>query len=220
MKYCFYTMTHDTGFAPNPYHRYCTLAACTPNHQRARIHEGDVIVGLEGGELTKKRLRKGVSKYTGSAIIYYMKVGEILSLNEYFNDKRFAEKKARPNGTYIESVGDNVYFVKKKRWSWIAGHAHDDSATTGCKGKGTLGGVIAQDIKGDRVFISQDFYYFGDLGINCPDSVRDFANPRGIKYFHGPYGELDKHISRVAKRFGKKGRLGNPIEAGAVKGCR
>ena len=32
MKICTYTMTSDTGFAPNPFYGYCTLAACTPNH--------------------------------------------------------------------------------------------------------------------------------------------------------------------------------------------
>ncbi len=53
MKYCFYRMRHDTGFAPNPYHGYCTLAACTPNHMRAKLEPGDIIVGYEGEHLKK-----------------------------------------------------------------------------------------------------------------------------------------------------------------------
>src|ERR1035437_4186815 len=44
-KVCFYIMRVDTGFAPNPFHGVCTLAACTPNHQHARLFKGDLIAG-------------------------------------------------------------------------------------------------------------------------------------------------------------------------------
>jgi hypothetical protein len=44
-KACFYIMTVDTGFAPNPFHGVCTLAACTPNHCKANLEPGDLIVG-------------------------------------------------------------------------------------------------------------------------------------------------------------------------------
>ena len=49
-------MKVDSGFAPNPYFGYCTLAACTPNHMRAKIEPGDVIVGVEGDGLIRTRL--------------------------------------------------------------------------------------------------------------------------------------------------------------------
>ncbi|MFC1451894.1 hypothetical protein ACFLSJ_00955 [Verrucomicrobiota bacterium] len=39
-KICSYVMTTDTGFAPDPFHGRCTLAACTPNHVNARRREG------------------------------------------------------------------------------------------------------------------------------------------------------------------------------------
>jgi len=55
-KICFYRMTDDTGFAPNPFHGYCTVATCTPNHMRGRtrLREGDYIVGIEGVKLRRK----------------------------------------------------------------------------------------------------------------------------------------------------------------------
>lgn len=40
-----YTVAVDLGFAPNPFHGWCSLAACTPNHMRARLILGDWIVG-------------------------------------------------------------------------------------------------------------------------------------------------------------------------------
>lgn len=40
-----YIVTHDTGFAPNPFHGVLTLACCKPAIRRA-AEVGDVIVGL------------------------------------------------------------------------------------------------------------------------------------------------------------------------------
>lgn len=42
MRLCSYTVVHGTGFAPNPFGRYCTLAACTPNHQGIKLSQGDL----------------------------------------------------------------------------------------------------------------------------------------------------------------------------------
>ena len=33
VRLCSYVVKYDTGFAPNPFWGFCTLAACTPNHQ-------------------------------------------------------------------------------------------------------------------------------------------------------------------------------------------
>lgn len=38
-------MTFETGLAPNPFGRWCTLAVCTPNHCNAQLEIGDWIVG-------------------------------------------------------------------------------------------------------------------------------------------------------------------------------
>lgn len=45
---CTYVVTSDTGMAPNPYHGWCTLTVCTPNHQGARLEKGDWIAGFLG----------------------------------------------------------------------------------------------------------------------------------------------------------------------------
>lgn len=45
MRLYAYTMTSDSGFAPNPFHGFCTLATC-----KARIRErattGDWVLGV------------------------------------------------------------------------------------------------------------------------------------------------------------------------------
>jgi hypothetical protein len=47
MKLCSYIIKNDTGFAPNPFWGYCTLAACTPNHMGLHLYPGDWIIGTE-----------------------------------------------------------------------------------------------------------------------------------------------------------------------------
>ena len=38
---------HDTGFAPNPFWGYCTLAVCTPNHMGVQTSEGKNVGSLD-----------------------------------------------------------------------------------------------------------------------------------------------------------------------------
>lgn len=45
MKYFFYILKHDSGFAPNPFYGFCTLATCKPEI-RKQAEVGDWIVGL------------------------------------------------------------------------------------------------------------------------------------------------------------------------------
>jgi len=79
MRLCSYTITHDAGFAPNPFGEYCTVAACTPNHQGVRLHRGDWLAG----HATADR---------GQGLIYAMKVTEVLNFDAYYNDPRFEYK--------------------------------------------------------------------------------------------------------------------------------
>lgn len=57
-----YTITHDTGFAPNPFWGWCTLATCKPQIRRT-AQVGDWIAGLS-------------PKATGNRLVYAMQVSE------------------------------------------------------------------------------------------------------------------------------------------------
>src|SRR5215469_3349692 len=94
MKLYSYVVVHDSGFAPNPFFGYCTLACCKPQI-RQRAHEGDWIVGLTPAS-------------KGSRIVYFMRVDEITDFARYWRDPRFEAKKA--NGKSVRSKrGDNIY---------------------------------------------------------------------------------------------------------------
>jgi Nucleotide modification associated domain 2 len=138
MRLCSYTITNDAGFAPNPFGRFCTLAACTPNHQGIRLSQDDWLVG----HATADR---------GHGLIYAMKVSEILDFDTYYHDPRFEYKKPRFDRTWREVRGDNIYYlVDSSVWK-----QHRPTLFHGTPQN------LAQDTRHPRVFISKHFYYFG-----------------------------------------------------------
>ena len=138
MRLCSYTITHDAGFAPNPFGEYCTVAACTPNHQGIRLSRGDWLVG----HATADR---------GQGLIYAMKVSEVLDFDAYYNDPRFEYKKPRFDRTWREARGDNFYYIADDDvWA-----QHRPTLFHGTPQN------RAQDTRHPRVFISERFYYFG-----------------------------------------------------------
>jgi hypothetical protein len=226
-KYLFYRMTHDTGFAPNPFWGYCTLAACTPNHQRAKLCQGDFVIGVEGLGLAKKRRQKGYKSQVEQSLVYVMEVEETLDLESYFQDSRFQGKKYKNGNGWIKRRGDNVYYRENGEFRWIRGHFHEHKDKklkfVNCyeirneykKLKEEKGyGVIAQDLKGNIVFISKKFMYFGDLCISFENFFLPLLkNGRSFKYSHDGDGlleEFKEFIGRLKNKYGY-GQHGDPI---------
>lgn len=139
-----YVVDRDFGFAPNPFHGYCTLATCKPKIRRhAQI--GDWIMGVGGSRL----------KATGKSI-YLMKVSEILTFNEYWSDARFHRKRPARNGSLVMMVGDNIYHQEPGSDSWIQEDSHHSNSdgTTNQKN-------LERDTSAENVLVSNHFYYFG-----------------------------------------------------------
>ena len=149
-----YIVRYDSGFAPNPFYGYCTLATCKPTIRRcAQIN--DWIIG--SGSASKKIQQ-------GGRLVYAMKASEALSFNEYFTDPRFECKKPIINGSKKQARGDNIYFKKDGRWSQLNSfHTHDDGSPHTSH--------IAKDTKVDRVLVSSEFRYFGLDGPLLPPSL-------------------------------------------------
>jgi len=142
MKALSYKIIYDTGLAPNPFGKYCTLALCTPNHGiAARLKIGDWIIGHKGVN----------SKYPDYSLVYAMEITEpVLSLDEYYSDKRFNYKKPDKNGTEKQKAGDNMYYLENGELIQDPkAYYHTDKEDK------------VKDIRGNRVFISDNFYYLG-----------------------------------------------------------
>ena len=150
MKLFSYIITHDIGFAPNPFWGYCTLANCKPVIRRtAKI--GDWIVGLN-------------TKASGNKIIYAMKVQEILSYKEYFKNRKFRCKKPDFfSGSNLHKLGDNIYQpLPSGGFKQLQSmHLKQRCGQENKRNK-------AHDLSGNNVLISKDFIYFGKNAISVP----------------------------------------------------
>lgn len=145
MRLCSYVVKNDTGFAPNPFWGYCTLAACTPNHMGVRLQEGDWILGHQ-------------TVAQGNGLVYAMQVDEALCFDKYFGDGRFNRKKPLFGRTWKESCGDNIY-VRDSRGRW---RQHRSAFHTSP-------GEVRKDVKHPIVFVGRRFYYFGKKAVRIPD---------------------------------------------------
>lgn len=145
-----YVVRHDTGFAPNPYHGYCTLACCKPLIRKC-ARPGDWILG--GGAVTKGR---------GAQVVFVMQVSETLTRMEYWDDPRFAAKKPRIDGSYDEWVGDNIYYEDAGDWEQLPSlHSETGHGKAGCS---PCEDDMRKDLQVDRVLIGENFVYWGADG--------------------------------------------------------
>lgn len=143
-----YLMTHDNGFAPNPFHGHLTLATCKPQVRRARV-VGEWVAGFASKELVKRSLNGGL-QIPHHGLVYLMCVGEVMPLDQYFRDPRFKAKRPSTNrGGQVERCGDNIYFRGKDglfRQRRNNNHGED---------------FTAHDTGGKNALIASEFYYFG-----------------------------------------------------------
>ena len=155
-----YVVRYDIGFAPNPFHGYCSLACCKPDI-RADAQVGDIIVGTsstKGGLVPR--------------LVYVMRVTETLDFQSYWNDGRFSHKRPNMSRSKKRIFGDNIYHLddtgqwlqEDSRHSNLDGSVHEKH--------------LEKDTGTDRVLLSDDFIYWGGVGCEIPTQFR-----------HGEYGD-------------------------------
>lgn len=164
MRLYSYVVRHDIGFAPNPFHGWCTLATCKQDI-RAKAQPGDWIVGTGSAPAG-----------LGDRLVYAMRVEEVLTYDEYWNDPRFARKRPNLRGSFKQQYGDNIYHHGSDG-SWVqedSRHSRDDGSPNP--------GHVQRDTKADAVLVSADFVYYGDDGPVIPDR---FRNGYDVDLVHG-----------------------------------
>ena len=57
-----YVVRYDSGFAPNPFYGYCTLATCKPNIRRS-ADIGDWVNTLSSVIFANKCISRGVNNF-------------------------------------------------------------------------------------------------------------------------------------------------------------
>lgn len=152
-----YIVRFDSGFAPNPFHGYCTLATCKPLI-RERAEVNDWLVGTGSNA---KHIRRG------GCLVFAMRVTEILSTENYWADPRFQDKKPNLHYNWIAASGDNIYEpLGTGEWRQLGSYHSQDDGSANQK-------HIARDTGVPRILISDDFVYFGGEGPQLPAEFRD-----------------------------------------------
>jgi len=140
-----YIVRTDSGFAPNPFGGYCTLACCKPQI-RKHANIGDWVVG------TGSKSTVGNEK-----MVYAMKITEKISFDKYASDRRFGYK--IPSRGIIEERGDNIYF-KDSDGDWKQRPSYHTEKQ------------MDADLRGEYVLISDHFFYFGANAVLVPERFR------------------------------------------------
>lgn len=192
-----YIVAYDSGFAPNPFNGFCTLATCKPEiRQRASL--GDWIVGTGSG-------RQGVRR--SGFLVYAMRVCETLRFSEYWSDPRFEKKKPNLYGSYRMACGDNIYCpIDGGGWKQLNSY-HSQEDGTGFQKH------IRRDTSVDRVLISNDYVYFGAEGPEIPQALKESGivlSGRGRKKIEDV--AIIAEFEQWLEGLGVKGYQGRPFD--------
>jgi len=200
MKIYSYVVAYDSGFAPNPFWGYCTLATCKPNI-RLKAKKGDWIIGTGS-----------VRNVGNHKMIYGMKVTEIMSLKEYGRHKRFANK-ISSKGTKHE-IGDNIYYRDRNgdmRQRFPSMHSYPNAENPETKD---------HDLKGENVLISEsgNFYYFGRKAPKIPEHLLCLVKKGPGHKCNFSQDVIDRFLQWIQEK--KPGIRGTPCDYPAqLKGC-
>jgi putative DNA base modification enzyme with NMAD domain len=193
-----YVVARDVGFAPNPFHGVCTLATCKPKiRQHAEI--GDWVVGTGSAEHGRK-----------NHLVFVMKVDEILTFDEYWQDERFLSKRPNLQGSLKQAYGDNIYHRDCGTRKWCQEDSHHSFEN------GVLNEENLEQDTGttENVLIGNLFSYWGGEGPEIPVEFRgeafDIRAGRGHKN-HFDKDDVDHFLSWY-QSLDQYGYLGDPLD--------
>ena len=188
-----YIVVYDSGFAPNPFHDFCTLATCKPKIRKG-ASVGDWVVGTGSKGL-------GLRGF----FVYAMRVSESLSFAKYWNDPRFEKKKPNLHGSYKIACGDNIYYpLEGGQWGQLNSYHSEKDGSPNQK-------HIDRDTEVNRVLISNDFVYFGGKGRKVPDSLGKLVHQgRGYKRIKDQ--AIIMEFESWLQELGMKGYQGRPFD--------
>jgi hypothetical protein len=187
-----YVVEHDLGFAPNPFHGVCTLACCKPKI-RKKATGGDYVLGMGA---VKPKLQ--------GHLTYWMRVDEIVTFDEYWNDPRFRRKRPVMGGTRYLRYGDNIYHR-----DGTAEFIQEDSFHSLEDGSLSLGDLERDTGRTEKVLIGREFAYWGRAGLKLPARLKCFSiSGPGHKSNFSEH-EIDKLMGWLAQH-PERGYLGEP----------
>ena len=147
-----YVVRYDSGFAPNPFHGYCTLATCKPGI-RAHAKLDDWLVGTGS---------RGAAVRREGHLVYAMRITEALSNETYWRNQRFGNKKPDMYHNWVAAAGDNIYEpIGPSEWRQLNSYHSKEYGRPNEH-------HIRRDTAVERVLVSEDYVYFGGEGPKLP----------------------------------------------------
>ncbi|MGA7675283.1 MAG: hypothetical protein WCA78_09595 [Rhizomicrobium sp.] len=195
MRLFSYIVRWDHGFAPNPFYGVCTLATCKPKI-RTVAKVGDYVLGTG----SKPRGLAG-------AVVYFMRVDEVLTFDTYWRDPRFARKIPVMNGSLQQRFGDNIYHREVPNGEWI----QSDSRHSREDGGANLKNLTADTGLTDRVLVSHQYTYWGAEGPKVPASLKSFVHDRSHHRSWYSEDEIGQFLEWAQKK-NATGYSGDPVE--------
>jgi hypothetical protein len=172
-----YKLSHDSGFAPNPFHGALTLATCKPAIRRRRI-KGDWIAGFVSKNLAVRSRAVGVHVELGALVYLAQVTDNPIELGDYHACAEFRCK--RPCGSSeISRAGDNIYarvggvLVQQPNFH----HGQAD---------------VVRDKSGGNALVCRRFYYFGRSAFLPPSGWAGFLKRPPARTFYCPDDFADK----------------------------
>ena len=194
MRLFSYVVAEDHGFAPNPFHGFCTLATCKPKIRKpAGI--GDWVVGIR-------------QKKHGDFIVYVMRVEESMTYSEYWSDPRFSCKKPNLRGSRKQAFGDNIYYRDGENWRQQNSHHSNEDGTPNQEN-------INRDTGTDKILIAGEYAYWGRDGPEIPKGFLDYngENIRGARGHRSRFSEeFIKEFVKWFRSLDERGYIGRPLE--------
>lgn len=142
-----YVVTHDYGFAPNPFCGFLTLATCKPVIRRTAV-VGDWLVGTASA-------RSGHQ----NKVIYVAKIDKTPSIAEYGADPAYSSKRPSHSRGEESRHGDNIYYQDNaSEWHQRKNIHHGSEHTR-------------HDLSGGNVLIANKFWYFGSNPQSLPKDL-------------------------------------------------
>lgn len=195
MRVFSYKITRDYGFAPNPFHGVCTLAACKPQIRSSAQH-GDIVVGCGSS-----------ANDLAGRVICILRVSGKCSFQQYWDDPRFVLKRPFFKGSRRRAYGDNIYHRDASN-RWLQERSHHSFAD-GSVNKDNL----LRDTSSDNVLWSDDFVYFGRAAPLIPKDLRDskgdlYPNTRSHRV--GYSGDFIVAVETWFRDLPARGQVGRP----------
>lgn len=187
-----YIIDHDLGFAPNPFFGVCTLAACKPKIRKyAQI--GDYVIGT-GSKPNK----------LNGHIIYWMKIEDIVDINEYWHSDEFQSKKPIMKGSRMQRYGDNIYYRDE------SGNINQVNSFHSLESGDSCPDNLKRDTSTTQnVLMGKEFIYWGQDAPRIPDELSNFVvTTQGHK---NRFSEEQKaQMLKFLHSFPERGFVGRP----------